>query len=157
MEGTLQLRAESFTNGGSIPRKHTCDAGLSSGTNPALVILGVPAGTISLVLVIEDPDVSVGIRPDRMFDHWVRFNIPPDTERIEEGEEPDGVPGRATSGHLGYVGPCPPDGEHRYFFKLYALDCSIDLPPGSSKEEVLDAMDGHILDQTELMGRYKRG
>jgi Raf kinase inhibitor-like YbhB/YbcL family protein len=92
-----------------------------------------------------------------MYDHWVVFNIPPSTTKISENVQPEGVPGKNTGGGLNYVGPCPPDREHRYFFKLYALDCDLfSLPKGASKKDVEQAMQGHIIAKTQLMGRYEK-
>ena len=88
--------------------------------------------------------------------HWLVFNIPPTTTEIQEGKEPAGVHGKGTSNNLNYHGPCPPDAEHRYYFKLYALDTMLNLPEGVTKKQVEEAMRGHVLAQTELMGRYER-
>jgi Raf kinase inhibitor-like YbhB/YbcL family protein len=96
------------------------------------------------------------VRKDRMWDHWVQFNIPPTTLRIPEKGEVPGISGKNTSEKLGYQGPCPPDREHRYVFTLYALDKTLSLNEGSSKKEVEAAMQGHILAKTELIGRYER-
>lgn len=149
----MQLHSPSFTENGKIPSKFTCE-GLN--INPELNISGIPPGTKSLVLIIDDPDVPAFVRPERMWDHWVVFNIPPTTTSIPENSQPEGIPGRNTGGGLDYQGPCPPDREHRYFFKLYALDCLLDLPKGASKEDVENGMKGHIIVQTELIGRYEK-
>ena len=154
---TMQLTSTVFAHEGLIPAKYTCDASPpDGGTNPPLSITGVPEGTQSLVLIMDDPDVPKDRRPDGMFDHWVRFNIPADTTEIVEGVEPVGSAGSGTSGQKKYVGPCPPDREHRYFFKLYALDTMLDLPEGATKKEVEVALHGHVLEETQLMGRYNR-
>lgn len=144
----MQLTSAAFTNNGIMPAKNTCDG---EDVNPSLQIGGVPEGTQSLVLIMDDPDAPAGV-----WDHWVVFNIPPDTVEIAESQEPRGVHGKGTSGNSEYHGPCPPDGEHRYFFKLYALDTTLDLPEGTSKAEVEQAMDGHVLEQVELIGLYER-
>jgi hypothetical protein len=136
-----------------IPSKHTCDA---QDISPELHISDVPSPAKSLVLIMDDPDVPVSVRKDQMWDHWVVFNIPPHTTHIPENTQPPGTPGKNTDGGLNYQGPCPPDREHRYFFKLYALDTPLDLPAGSTKKQVEDAMRGHILAHTELMGLYER-
>ena len=105
---------------------------------------------------MDDPDVPKHLRPDGMWDHWVVFNIPPNRTSLDEGEEPSGVRGIGTGQNLDYYGPCPPDREHRYYFRLYALDTELDLPEGATKKEVESAMEGHILEQAVLMGRYER-
>lgn len=152
--GNMRLESYAFENGGVIPQKYTCDG---KDINPELLISEVPEGTKSLVLIMEDPDVPKSIRPDGMWDHWLVWNIPPQTKKIGEGETPSGVIGRNTGGEFSYQGPCPPDREHRYFFKLYALDRELDLDPQTAtKKDIEQAMAGHILAQTQLMGRYKR-
>ena len=107
---------------------------------------------------MDDPDVPTSIRSDGVWDHWLVWNIPPTTTEIpEEGPTP-GVVGRNTSGRHEYGGPCPPDREHRYFFKLFALDRELDLPAAhATKEQIIAAMEGHVLASAELMGRYERG
>lgn len=149
----MELKSSAFENGGKIPSKYTCD---SKGISPDLQISGVPAGAKSLVLIMDDPDVPEVVRKDRMWVHWVIFNMPPDLKMIPENSSPPGVSGKNTGGKLGYQGPCPPDREHRYFFKLYALDTILKLHEGSIKEEVEKEMAGHILVQCELMGKYER-
>ena len=149
----MQLTSPAFQENGKIPSKFTCEG---ENINPALHISGVPSAAKSLVLIMDDPDVPPSVRKERMWDHWVVFNIPPTTTEIAENTQPDGTPGRNTGGGLNYQGPCPPDREHRYFFKLYALDCQLDLPKGSHKAEVERAMEGHVLAKTELMGRYEK-
>jgi Raf kinase inhibitor-like YbhB/YbcL family protein len=91
-----------------------------------------------------------------MWNHWVLFNIPPTTSRIGEGDTPQATAGTTTSGTNEYQGPCPPDGQHRYFFKIYALDATLQLEAGASKEAVLEAMNGHVIATGELMGTYER-
>ncbi len=150
---TLYLRSPAFNHEGTIPSKYTCDG---DNVSPPLAIDGVPVGTVSLVLIMDDHDVPVSVRPDGVWDHWVVFNIPPDVSRIPEAGQPEGVPGHNTRDSLTYGGPCPPDGAHRYLFKVYALDSMLDLPEGSTKQAVLDAMQGHVLESTTLMGRYQR-
>jgi Raf kinase inhibitor-like YbhB/YbcL family protein len=150
---TLYLRSPAFNHEGSIPLKYTCDG---ENISPPLAIDGVPEGTISLVLTMDDHDVPPSVRPDGVWDHWVVFNIPPTVYRIPEDAPPMGIPGSTTNGTTTYEGPCPPNGEHRYLFKVYALDTLLDVPEGSNKQAVLDALQGHILESTTLMGRYKR-
>lgn len=144
----LILSSSVFDSGGAIPSKYTCDG---DNVNPPFEITGVNENVKSLVLIMDDPDAPVGI-----WDHWVKFNIPVDTKIIEEAGELAGVSGKGTGGALEYSGPCPPDGQHRYFFKLYAIDIELTLAEGSSKEEVEEAIDGHILQSVELMGTYER-
>lgn len=149
----MKLTSPSFKQGQSIPARHTCDA---QDISPELHISDVPAAAKSLVLIMDDPDVPASVRKEQMWDHWVVFNIPPHTTRIPENTQPPGTPGKNTGGDLDYQGPCPPDREHRYFFKLYALDTHLDLPAGSTKSQVEAAMRGHILAHTELVGLYDR-
>jgi hypothetical protein len=149
----MQLTSPAFEQEGKIPSKHTCDG---ENVNPPLEIADVPDGAKSLVLIMDDPDVPRNLREDGMWDHWVVFNIPADVRQVKEGEEPPGTHGVGTGGNEDYYGPCPPDREHRYFFKLYALDAELDLPAKASKAQVEEAMKGHILEQTELMGKYER-
>jgi len=144
----LQLSSSAFEQNGKIPSKYTCDG---NDMSPPLEISGVPAEAASLVLIMDDPDAPVGT-----WDHWIVFNLSPQLTVITEGEEPAGIPGNNSWGKTGYGGPCPPDGEHRYFFKLFALDVTLDLKEGTTKADVEKAIDGHILEQTELVGLYKR-
>lgn len=154
---TLILTSPAFENGGVIPSTYTCDD--RRDLNPALSWSGIPAGTVSLALIMDDPDVPKAVKPDGVFDHWTLFNIPPAVSGIPEGGSA-GTPGANGAGRNAYTGPCPPPqyepSEHRYFFRLYALDAELPLQTGASKEEVLAAMEGHIIGQGELMGRYKR-
>lgn len=149
----MKLTSSAFKHQEYIPRLYTCDGGNIS---PPLDIHDVPEGTQSLTLIMEDPDVPKHIREDRMWDHWIIFNIPADTSSFIEGEEPPGTHGIGTGHNLKYYGPCPPDGEHRYFFKLFALDTLLDLPEKSTKQQLEIAMKGHILAKTELIGIYGR-
>ncbi|MCC6128226.1 MAG: YbhB/YbcL family Raf kinase inhibitor-like protein [Chlamydiae bacterium] len=149
----MKLSSSAFTSGKAIPRIYTCQG---KNINPPLDIADVPSKAKSLVLIMDDPDVPPSVRLDRMYDHWVVFNIPPSARHIKENSMPPGILGKSTSGENEYVGPCPPDREHRYFFKLYALDEALSLQEGASKKEVLAAMKGHILEETELMGRYEQ-
>lgn len=150
----MRLTSPAFKEGGIIPSLYTCEG---KNVNPQLDISGVPPNAKSLVLLNDDPDVPKTLRPDGMYDHWVIFNMPPNTHKIAEHSTPPGIQGKNTGGQNNYTGPCPPDREHRYFFKLYALDAMLDLPAGATKKEVEKAMHGHIIAQTELMGRYEKG
>ncbi len=147
----MKLSSPAFVHQGLIPALYTCEG---KGINPPLKIQDVPAEAASLVLFIEDPDVPSFVRKDRMWDHWILFNLPPTTEEISEGSVPLCLIGRSTGGSVQYEGPCPPDREHRYFFKLYALDILLPLLEGATKKEVEAAMEGHLLAATVLMGRY---
>lgn len=133
---------------GNIPSEFTCDG---SDLSPPLSISDVPTNAKSLVLISDDPDAPVGT-----WDHWVVFNIPPATKQIPQDTEPNGAPGKNSWGRTGYGGPCPPSGTHRYFFRLYALDTTLNLPQGSTKKQIEAAMQGHILAKAELIGLYKR-
>mgnify|MGYP001580646994 FL=1 len=156
LDMTLSLTSSAFENGASIPARFTCDG---EGVSPALDIAGVPDGTKSLALLVDDPDVPKQLKPDGVFDHWTLFNIDPQTTRIAEGGTVGtaGVNGR---GAQKYTGPCPPGEyeptEHRYFFRLLALDVMLDLAAGATKQEVLDASAGHIVGEISLMGKYRR-
>lgn len=149
----MKLTSPVFQHEGNIPQKYTCDG---ANINPPLVISDVPPNTKSLVLILDDPDVPVHIRSDQMWDHWIVFNIPAQTREIAEGKEPQGIHGLGTGNNTKYYGPCPPDREHRYFFKLYALDSLLTLPERSTKKQVEQAMQGHVIEKTELMGVYGR-
>jgi Raf kinase inhibitor-like YbhB/YbcL family protein len=150
----MKLTSPKFQENGIIPSHYTCEG---ANVNPPLEISGVPARAKALVLIMDDPDVPKTIRADGMWDHWIVFNIPPSTTHIAEGINPQGVAGKTTFGHHKYGGPCPSQGEHRYFFKLYALDQKLILQEGATKKEVEHAMQGHILQQTQLMGLYEKG
>lgn len=144
----LKLVSPAFTHGEAIPSQYTCDGG---DLNPPLAWSGVPEGAQSLVLIMDDPDA-----PGGTWDHWVIFNLSPTTNNLQEGATPSGIKGRNSWGRTGYGGPCPPDGEHRYFFKLYTLDIQLLLSEGATKQEVEDAMSGHVLARAELVGKYAR-
>lgn len=149
----MKISSSAFEHEGAIPSKYTCD---QENINPPLEISEVPEGAASLALLMDDPDVPRSLRPDGMFDHWTLFNMPADLSGIDENSVPEGVQGKNTRGTNEYVGPCPPDREHRYFFKLYALDKMLGLDQSATKSDVEQAMRGHILNQAELMGRYER-
>jgi Raf kinase inhibitor-like YbhB/YbcL family protein len=152
---SLKLTSSAFSNGGKIPRKHTCEG---DDISPALSWSGVPQGTNSLALIVDDPDAPDPAKPQRVYVHWVVYNIPEASNGIPEG----GPPPRGSStgmndfGKKQWGGPCPPIGRHRYFFKLYALDTTLNLS-SEKKKDVEEAMKGHILAQAELMGTYQKG
>ncbi len=156
-QSSMQLTSSAFGYNETIPSKYTCDG---ANTIPPLSFEGVPEEARSLVLIMDDPDIPDRVKQAKgieVFDHWAAFNIPPDVDGVTEGEEPRGaVLGANDAGGNGYTGPCPPDAEHRYIFKLYALDTELDLQAGASKQEVEQAMEGHIVDRAELIGRYER-
>jgi Raf kinase inhibitor-like YbhB/YbcL family protein len=148
--GELRLTSPAFTDNGDIPAKFSCQG---EDVNPELSISGVPEGAKSLVLIMDDPDAPMGT-----WDHWVVFNIPAGTGTVPEDSVPGGaVQGKNGWGNSEYGGPCPPSGTHRYVFKLYALDATLDLSRGASKQQVEGAMQGHILSQTTLTGKYSKG
>jgi len=149
----MELTSAAFTQGEVIPKKYGCRG---EDINPPLAISGVPESAQSLALIMDDPDVPDWVRKDRMWVHWVAYNIDPNLTSIEEKCGALGILGKNTGGEAAYMGPCPPDREHRYFFKLYALDCTLDLPIGATKAELVEAMRGHIVAEAELMGRYTK-
>lgn len=153
-EKKMELKSAAFSQGGAIPPKFTCDG---EDISPALSWSAGPSGTQSFALIAEDPDAPMGT-----WTHWVIWNIP-----ASERELPEKVPGekqlkngaaQGTSSFkkVGYGGPCPPGGTHRYFFKLFALDKKLSLEPGSGKEDLLKEIKGHVLGEAQLMGTYKR-
>ncbi|MCS7286110.1 MAG: YbhB/YbcL family Raf kinase inhibitor-like protein [Anaerolineae bacterium] len=151
----MSLFSPAFTNGSLIPERYTCKG---ENISPPLGWTGVPAEAKSLVLICDDPDA-----PGGPFNHWLLYNIPPSTTNLPEGVPPlpslpDGsFQGFNSFGKIGYDGPCPPPGStHRYFFRLYALDKTLNIPPKARKAEILRAMEGHILAVAELMGRFSR-
>jgi len=149
------ISSPSFQNGGNIPKKFTCDG---ADVSPQLQWTSPPAGAQSFALIADDPDAPVGT-----WTHWVLYDLPAQSASLPEGvAKVDELPtggrqGRNDFRRIGYGGPCPPPGKpHRYFFKLYALDKKLNLKSGMSKREIEQAMQGHILGQTELMGKYQR-
>ena len=154
MNTELKVTSAAFKEGDMIPRKFTCD---DRDVSPPLAWSEAPPGAKSFALICDDPDVPVGT-----WVHWVLFNLPAATRELPENIAPEKTlafgerHGKNSWGRLGYGGPCPPSGTHRYFFKLYALDALLDLQPGATKAEVEKAMSDHILAQGQLMGKYKR-
>ena len=144
----MTITSPAFTAGDPIPVQFSCDG---ENYSPELVWNGIPEGTASLAFIMDDPDAPVGL-----WVHWVLFNLPADSTGLPEGAAGVGVDGLNSWGETGYGGPCPPGGTHRYFFKLYALDTTLDLPAGTAKDALEAAMEGHILAQAELMGTYSR-
>jgi Raf kinase inhibitor-like YbhB/YbcL family protein len=152
---TFAISSPSFSNGGKIPTKFTSDG---TDVSPELTWTAPPPGTQSFTVIADDPDAPLGT-----WTHWLLFNLPAHTATLPEGvTKVDDVPSGGRQGRndfrkIGYGGPCPPPGKpHRYFFKLYALDKMLNLKPGASKQDVEQAMQGHILAKAELMGAYQR-
>lgn len=148
----IELTSPAFDEGEAIASRYTCDG---QGVSPPLSWTSVPDGTRSLALITDDPDA-----PGGTFVHWVIYDLPQDTHRL-----PEGVPNRRVlssgaeqgvngAGGIGYTGPCPPSGTHRYFFKLYAVDTKLRLGAGATAERLSDAMEGHVLAKGQLMGTY---
>ncbi len=147
-EASMKLASTAFSQGQPIPKKYTCSG---ENVSPPLAFSQVPASTQTLALIVDDPDA-----PGGTFDHWIVWNLPGDTRELSEGAT---VSKQGTNGFgtVDYKGPCPPPGkEHRYFFKVYALDTQLKLSEGISKRQLEAAMEGHILAQGELVGTYKR-
>lgn len=151
---TLSLTSNAFAPGQNIPLKYSC---LGREISPDLSWAGAPTATKSFALIVDDPDASMGV-----WVHWVMYNIPVTTNGLPEAipagaQLGDGsLQGKNSSGNLGYNGPCPPSGTHRYFFRLYALDTGLNLSSGASKDQLLKAMDRHILAQGELIGTFSK-
>lgn len=159
MAEDLAFTSAPFSSGDPIPREYTCEG---ADVSPALEWAHLPEDTESLTLIVDDPDA-----PGQIFTHWVLFDLPGDTTSLARDVDVPHHFGDATPapeegtndfGDSGYGGPCPPpgDGPHRYFFRLYALDTVLDLGAGATKKQVTDAMEGHVLDETEYVGTYER-
>lgn len=150
LEGTMKLTSPAFSHNGSIPSQYTCDG---ADISPALEWSDAPQNTNSFALIVDDPDA-----PTKVWTHWILFNIPNTTQALAENTSAGPFIQGATdfNGKRQWGGPCPPSGTHRYHFTLYALDRFLDLPAGATKEQVLEAMKGHILAQTTLIGTYQR-
>jgi len=150
----MEITSQAFTPGSFIPSRHTCDG---PNVSPPLSFSGAPPGTKSLALISDDPDA-----PGGTWVHWVVWNIPAGAPGLKEGvpardELPDGTrQGTTDFRRIGYGGPCPPSGTHRYSFRLYALDTTLDLPSSTLKTSLEAAMRGHVLAQAELTGKYAR-
>jgi Raf kinase inhibitor-like YbhB/YbcL family protein len=143
----MEISSPAFADGGKIPDKYT-----KYGANliPPLEFADLPENAMSLVLIVDDPDAPKGT-----FTHWLLFNVDPETEEIEEDAVPaNALEGRNDYGEAAYGGPKPPSGEHRYFFKLYALNAMLSLKSGVSRDELEEAMENHLISEATLMGRY---
>lgn len=151
---TFQMTSAAFAQGGVIPRQYTCDG---QDISPPLQWAEPPTGRRSFALIGDDPDAPAGT-----WVHWVLYNLPASARSLPEAlpataELPDGSRhGQNSWRRLDYGGPCPPSGTHRYFFRLYALNSVLDIKSGANKQQLLKAMEGHILGQAELMGMYSR-
>jgi len=149
----MKLTSAAFTEGADIPAEHTCDGTDSS---PPLAWAGVPDGARSLALVVHDPDAPDPAAPKTDWVHWVVFNIPPQLTQVDTGAPPPGASeGVNDWKQAGYRGPCPPVGKHRYFFTLYALDCELPAMQHATRAQLEQAMQGHVLEEATLMGRYQ--
>ena len=147
----MNLRSPAFENGEWIPPRYTCEG---ENLSPPLAWSGVPEEARAMALVLDDPDA-----PAKVWVHWVLYNLPPGAGMIPEGSrglEATAREGRNDFGDLGYGGPCPPRGTHRYRFRLFALDTHLDVGEGCSKSELLRAMEGHVLAEAELIGTYAK-
>lgn len=151
---TIGVESSAFKEGDMIPKKYTCD---DIDISPPLTWSSIPDGSKSLALICDDPDAPAGT-----WVHWVLFNLPAETKELSENIPPQKTlangakQGENDFGQIGYGGPCPPSGTHRYYFKLYALDTELSLDSGATKKQLLEAMEEHILGQGQLMGKYKR-
>lgn len=150
----MKIESSVFKDGGMIPEKYTCDG---EDISPPLSWSGVPQGTVSLALICDDPDAPAGT-----WVHWVLYNIPHTAAGIAEAVSSEkklsdgSLQGINDFRTIGYGGPCPPSGTHRYYFKLYALDLKPELEPGATKWQIVQAMKGHVLSEAQLMAKYKR-
>lgn len=145
--GTLTVTSTAFAEGGDIPAKFTCNG---QSVSPELKWSGAQPATQSYALIVDDPDAPIGT-----FTHWVAYDIPAGTREIGEGAQPTGKGGNNSTGRTGFIGPCPPSGTHRYLFQVYALDtAALNLKEGATRDDVRKAMQGHILAQGTLTGRY---
>ena len=150
----MKISSSAFENGAMIPAKYTCDG---QNISPSLEWSGFPGETESFVIICDDPDA-----PGKVWVHWVIYNIPKHVNSLEE-DVPSlkvltsgAIQGKNDFGKIGYGGPCPPSGTHRYYFKIYALDVSLPDTPGLKKSQVLDEIEGHVLEEAQLIGKYSR-
>jgi Raf kinase inhibitor-like YbhB/YbcL family protein len=155
----FEIRSPAFSDGGKIPRQYTCEGPDDS---PPLEWSGAPQGTRSLALIVDDPDAPDPAKPQRVYVHWVVYDIPADSNGFGDKASSKGLPAGASVGNndwgkAEWGGPCPPIGRHRYFFKLYALDTSLEKLSSPTKKDLESAMEGHILAQAVVMGTYQKG
>lgn len=145
----MTITSEAVLADETVAQQYTCDG---DNISPPLTFSDIPEGTQSLALIVEDPDAPGGV-----FTHWAYFDMSPATLQLVEGTTPmTGTPGINSFGSLEYGGPCPPSGSHKYYFKLFALDAMLELPEGAMREELLQAVDEHLIEQAELVGSYAR-
>lgn len=145
----MKITSSAFDHNQNIPSKYTCDG---ENVSPPLSFLDVPENTKSLVLIVDDPDA-----PGKTWVHWTVFNIDPRVVEVAKNSVPKGgIESMTDFGSPGYGGPCPPSGTHRYFFKLYTLDSTLNLSSTADKKAIEEAMEGHVLASSELIGRYRR-
>lgn len=145
----MKITSPAFGNNQQIPKKYSCQG---ENINPPLLFSDIPQRAKSLVLVMDDPDAPMGT-----FVHWVLYNINISEKETPENSTPkSAAQGVTGAGRQGYIGPCPPSGTHRYFFKLYALDNILDAGVGANKQEIENKMQGHILETSELVGLYEK-
>ena len=154
----MQLTSSAFADNGAIAPKYTCEG---ADVSPALAWSGVPGGTKTLALIVDDPDAPDPAAPKMTWVHWVLYNLPPDAKGLGEGVLSAQLPagtrqGRNDWGRTGYGGPCPPVGRHRYFHKLYALDAALPDLREPTKAQLEQAMKGHVLAQVQLVGTYQK-
>lgn len=155
---TFKITSPAFAEGTSIPAKYTCEG---DDISPPLAWSGVPDGTKRLVLIVDDPDAPDPAAPQRTWVHWVAYDIPADAAEIGEDANANGLPAGTKTGlndwkRADYGGPCPPIGRHRYFFKLYALDTTLDDLNSPTKADVVAAMKGHVLGEAQIIGTYQK-
>lgn len=152
---TLQLSSPAFIPGGTIPAVYTCNG---QNINPPLNISGVPKNAKSLVLVFDDPDAAKEpAGSGNTFDHWLIYNIPPNTQQIAEDSVPSGGQfGKNSAGNEKYIGPCPPSFKHKYVFCLLALDITLNLDNSPAKAQIEQAAQRHVIEQTELIAYYEQ-
>ena len=154
----MELRSSAFVHQGEIPRQYTCDG---EDLSPPLAWSGIPQGTKSLALIVDDPDAPDPKAPKRVYVHWVLYNIPP-TASLAEAVQPSKLPagtreGLNDWGRTGYGGPCPPIGRHRYFFKLFALDRKLGDLQRPTSTQLQHAIAGHVVAEATLIGTYEKG
>jgi Raf kinase inhibitor-like YbhB/YbcL family protein len=145
---TMQVSSSAFENNGKIPSEYTCDG---QDILPPLNIIQIPKEAKTLAIIMDDPDAPMGT-----FTHWTVWNIPPSKTEFSKNEKVSFPQGITSFGKKGYGGPCPPSGTHRYFFKIYALDTRLDLVDGSSLKELQQAISGHVISESTLVGKYSR-